>query len=279
MDSCSYREGDVMAKIIGISNVDTANSYSTNATRSNSDNTDFSSYLGETQSLDAFFDKAADKYNVPVELLKAVGKAESNFDPDAVSRCGAQGIMQLMPSTAKGLGVTDSFDPEQNIMGGAKYIAGLLKKYGGNTSLTLAAYNAGSGNVAKYGGIPPFEETQNYVKKIIGFLKKSGVDTTGNSSDSAVAESTSGKSYLHVASVAVPTQTSSNYAYLLNGSNSGDPATDLDTLFNYDDYMKFLDLFMKDKDEEDTNENNMNYNMQDINYNATVLNLMKDMNN
>lgn len=120
--------------------------------------------------LEAIFQKAADTYDVPVELLKAVGKAESNFNPDAVSHCGAMGIMQLMPATAKSLGVTDAFDPEQNIMGGAKYLSDKLKSYDGDITLALAAYNAGPGNVAKYGGVPPFKETQNYIKKIYGYM-------------------------------------------------------------------------------------------------------------
>ncbi|MEG1140735.1 MAG: lytic transglycosylase domain-containing protein, partial [Lachnospiraceae bacterium] len=115
---------------------------------------------------------AADKYHVPVNLLKAIGKAESNFQADVTSHCGAQGIMQLMPATAKSLGVKNAYDPEQNIMGGANYISQMLKKYDGNISLACAAYNAGSGNVAKYGGIPPFEETQNYVKKIHRYLNE-----------------------------------------------------------------------------------------------------------
>ena len=142
--------------------------------------TDFSSRLNEClktdSSLESIFEKAAKTYGVDVELLKAMAKAESDFDPNATSRSGAMGIMQLMPATAKGLGVTDAYDPEQNIMGGAKYIASLLKKYDGNVSYALAAYNAGSGNVDKYGGIPPFEETQNYVTKILGYLQNGGVD-------------------------------------------------------------------------------------------------------
>lgn len=142
--------------------------------------TDFSSQLNEMLktdgSLEAIFEKAAQTYNVDVELLKAMAKAESGFDPNATSRSGAMGIMQLMPTTAKGLGVTDAYDPEQNIMGGAKYIASLLEKYDGNVAYALAAYNAGSGNVDKYGGIPPFEETQNYVTKILGYLQNGGVE-------------------------------------------------------------------------------------------------------
>lgn len=120
-----------------------------------------------TADLDAIFDKASQTYGVPVELLKAVAKVESNFNPNAQSCCGAQGIMQLMPGTARGLGVTDSFDPEQNIMGGAKYLSGLLSMFDGNTINAVAAYNAGSGNVQKYGGVPPFAETQAYVERVL----------------------------------------------------------------------------------------------------------------
>ncbi|MEG0978449.1 MAG: lytic transglycosylase domain-containing protein [Oscillospiraceae bacterium] len=123
----------------------------------------------KTTSFDSIFEKASNKYGVPVKLLKAVAKAESGFNANAQSKAGAQGVMQLMPATAKGLGVTDSFDAQQNIMGGAKLLSQLLNKYNGNTELALAAYNAGPGNVAKYGGIPPFKETQNYVKKVMGY--------------------------------------------------------------------------------------------------------------
>ena len=156
-----------------------------NTTKSTS--TDFSSLLqsavnatdkkqtGESSSMSTIFDRAAAAFNVPVTLLKAVAKNESNFDADAVSSCGAQGVMQLMPSTAKSLGVTNSLDAEQNIMGGAKYLSQMLSRYDGDTTLALAAYNAGSGNVAKYGGVPPFKETQTYIARV---LKDSGADIT-----------------------------------------------------------------------------------------------------
>ncbi len=120
-------------------------------------------------SLDEIFERASAQYHVPQSLLKAVAKVESGFDADAVSRCGAQGIMQLMPGTAASLGVENALDPEQNIMGGAKYLSQLLERYGGNPTLALAAYNAGSGNVAKYGGVPPFAETQKYVSLVMNY--------------------------------------------------------------------------------------------------------------
>lgn len=122
--------------------------------------------------LDSIFERAASTYGVPLNLLKAVAKAESGFNPNAVSSCGAQGVMQLMPKTAASLGVTNSFDPEQNITGGAKYLSQMLNAFDGDTALALAAYNAGSGNVKKYGGVPPFKETQNYIRKVLNYANE-----------------------------------------------------------------------------------------------------------
>ncbi|MDO4668539.1 MAG: lytic transglycosylase domain-containing protein [Butyricicoccus pullicaecorum] len=123
-----------------------------------------------SQSMDEMFERASMATGVPVNLLKAVAKTESDFDPNCVSHAGAMGVMQLMPCNVEEYGVTDPFDPEQNIMAGAQQLADLSRRYDGDLTLTLAAYNAGSGNVAKYGGVPPFKETQNYIRKVTALV-------------------------------------------------------------------------------------------------------------
>jgi len=116
---------------------------------------------------------ASARTGVPAKLIAAVAKQESGFNPSAVSKAGAEGIMQLMPATAKGLGVTNPLNATQSINGGADYLASLLKRFGGSTTLAVAAYNAGPGAVLKYGGVPPYAETQHYVRDVLALAEGS----------------------------------------------------------------------------------------------------------
>ncbi len=116
---------------------------------------------------DTFIRGAAQRYQLPQSLIRAVIHTESNYSPQAVSRAGATGLMQLMPRTARSLGVTDPFDARQNVYGGSRYLRLLANRYDGDMVLVRAAYNAGAGNVEKYGGIPPFAETRAYVRSVL----------------------------------------------------------------------------------------------------------------
>jgi Soluble lytic murein transglycosylase and related regulatory proteins (some contain LysM/invasin domains) len=263
-----------MVSVNHVSNIENKNQVYKKQNTSKSSGASFESFLGESSSMDKIFDEAAAKYNVPVDLLKAVAKAESDFNPKAVSSCGAQGVMQLMPATAKGLGVTDAFDPEQNIMGGAKYISSMLKRYDGNTKLALAAYNAGSGNVKKYGGIPPFKETQNYVKKIMGYLGGPELNVTdyakvNTNTDRSVTDNSSTSLY---STMTDP----SNISLEINDSASG-----VDNIFTYDDYLNFLDKYLQaQKEKEQQNQEEENTNIlasKQLNYNIPVMNLINSL--
>lgn len=232
-----------MSQINSIAIINQQNIQNASAARvTNTDNRSFSSYLKETKSLDTIFEQAAKKYNVPVNLLKAIGKAESDFDPNAVSRCGAQGVMQLMPATAESLGVKDAFDPEQNVMGGAKYISQLLDKYEGNTKLALAAYNAGMGNVKKYGGIPPFEETQNYVVKVTKYMNQElGAGTVTTTAKPATQVSIPVAASIHNRYYTIP-----QASQIVTESTS----STFNSIFTEQDYLKLLDMLLKEMEEE-----------------------------
>ncbi|MDK2871592.1 MAG: hypothetical protein PWQ16_944 [bacterium] len=126
----------------------------------------------EDSSIEDVVNRASKLYKLDPKLVMAVIEAESNFNPKALSPKGAMGLMQLMPDTAREMGVRDPFDVEENIMGGVKYLNYLSEKYKGNLELVLAAYNAGPGAVDKYGGIPPYKETQDYVRKVLSIYRK-----------------------------------------------------------------------------------------------------------
>lgn len=265
LSSLSYSQQKV-GIILEVQKITHINEKSTNSAKINSlntNNTQFSSYMDGSKSLDSIFESAAKKYNVSLDLLKAVGKAESDFNAKAVSRAGAQGIMQLMPATAKELGVKDSFNAEENIMGGAKYLSQLSKKYDGDVKLTLAAYNAGSGNVAKYGGIPPFEETQKYVVKVMNYMKE-GVST--------------GNAKVKVASL-TPSIFPSSSTVLTTKTSVSEDTTGLsqvmDSIFSQEDYKKFLEEYLLGDDEKKKEDEDSNYlSLKSLSYNIAVMNLL-----
>lgn len=122
--------------------------------------------------LDALVEQNASTWQVDPALIKAVIANESGFNANATSGVGAQGLMQLMPATAAGLGVRDAYDPAQNVAGGARYLKGLLDRFGGDARLAVAAYNAGPGAVEKYGDVPPYAETKNYVQNVLASFEK-----------------------------------------------------------------------------------------------------------
>lgn len=181
------------------------------------------------------FDEASRTYGVSKSLLLAVAKAESNFYTNSVSHAGAQGIMQLMPGTAKTLGVKNAFDPYENIMGGAKLLRDNIKSFG-SVPLALAAYNAGPGAVKKYGGVPPYKETQNYVKKIMADLGDSAnrvmshFSYKGNTSSTAALAGGASLGGDLSSSLSQTLSTMTSLSSLLSGSSQGTGGSGLSAL-------------------------------------------------
>lgn len=124
------------------------------------------------EQIDSLIEKYSEKMAIDSNFVKAVVKQESGYNPKALSKCGAKGLMQLMPGTASALGVSDPYDASQNIEGGIRYLKGLLQRFNGDMELALAAYNAGPNAVKKYGTVPPYPETQNYVKSVMSMYRK-----------------------------------------------------------------------------------------------------------
>lgn len=240
--------------------------------------TSFESYLNQDKevSLEDIFEKAADKYNVSIDLLKAIAKQESNFKTDAVSRSGAMGVMQLMPATAKELGVNDAFDPEQNIMGGAKLISKLLDQYDGDTKLALAAYNAGSGNVRKYGGIPPFKETQNYVVKVMQYYSQN-IDASDITVTNKHASNTASDANSNV-TVTVPTTSVFNFAKDVEINESISTVEELsdklDEIFSMNDYLKMVEI-MFGSEEGSEQEDSIDQSYNQLGMSTPSINMLK----
>lgn len=198
--------------------------------------------------LDDIFKRASEKYDISYDFLTAVAKAESDFNTKCVSSAGAKGIMQLMPDECKEFKVTDPYDAEQNIMAAAKLLKAHLKKFDGDFTLAAAAYNAGSGAVKKYGGVPPYKETQNYVKKINKYMKE-GVTVPDRTVSVANTDSYTGSG----GSTGVEETASTNVA---SGFDTGKSATDEDlqevmvavgsgqdrVTMTYGAYLRYLEL-------------------------------------
>lgn len=208
---------------------------------------DTSESTGST-TLKSIFERAAQKYDISYDFLVAVAKAESDFNTKCVSSAGAQGIMQVMPEEQKGLGIKDPFDAEQNIMGAAKLLKAHLKKFNGDYTLAAAAYNAGSGAVKKYGGVPPYKETTNYVKKIKKFMQEGvtvpnrKVSTTSDASEGSGASTGVEEKKTEATSLATSTDgtkaTSADLEKVTVSIGTGDNTITM----TYGAYLKYLQM-------------------------------------
>lgn len=182
------------------------------------------SYNKNKNAFDHIIKQAALQHGVSEGLIKAVMHTESGFNVNARSPVGAQGLMQLMPATARRFNVTNAFDAQQNIFAGAKYLSWLLKRFGGNTQMALAAYNAGEGNVDKYGGIPPFRETQDYVRRVTSryqnlYSSGSGFSSFSNTSAQVTSQSSNSVENTTAQIAAAPAPKYSNSRQIVTLSN------------------------------------------------------------
>ena len=188
------------------------------------------SYSRNKNAFDQMIRQASQQHGVSEGLIKAVMHTESGFNINARSPVGAQGLMQLMPATARRFNVSNAYDPQQNIFGGARYLSWLLKRFNGNTQLAIAAYNAGEGNIDKYGGIPPFRETQDYVRRVTSRfqnLYSSGLSSTSSSNNANTQVIAQSANYTSSNSEAMsaPKQYSRQIITLADGTFTDAPAT------------------------------------------------------
>lgn len=188
------------------------------------------SYSRNKNAFDQLIRQAAQQHGISEGLIKAVMHTESGFNINARSPVGAQGLMQLMPATARRFNVSNAYDPQQNILGGAKYLSWLLKRFNGNTQLAVAAYNAGEGNVDKYGGVPPFRETQDYVRRVTSryqnlYSSSLGSTSNSNAANTQVIAQSANYTSSNAEPVTAPKQYSRQIITLADGTFTDAPGT------------------------------------------------------
>ncbi|ESK57368.1 lytic transglycosylase domain-containing protein [Acinetobacter tjernbergiae] len=188
------------------------------------------SYSRNKNAFDQLIRQAAQQHGISEGLIKAVMHTESGFNINARSPVGAQGLMQLMPATARRFNVSNAYDPQQNILGGARYLSWLLKRFNGNTQLAVAAYNAGEGNVDKYGGVPPFRETQDYVRRVTSryqnlYSSSLGSTSNSNAANTQVIAQSASYTSSNAEPVAAPKQYNRQIITLADGTFTDAPGT------------------------------------------------------